>query len=106
MGLGLTISKMILQQMGGSIDVTSSFGHGSNFFFQLPIEEEPAAASGADGVEEGAGFNPRGREDEEEEKIEIFERAEETEPDENIPDEQLHQRNIHEETPVRIVSTF
>jgi signal transduction histidine kinase len=38
MGLGLTISKMIIQQMGGGIDVQSEFGKGSNFFFSIPME--------------------------------------------------------------------
>ena len=36
MGLGLTISKMIIQQLGGSIDVTSTYNEGSKFSFRLP----------------------------------------------------------------------
>lgn len=41
MGLGLTISKMIVQQMGGAIDVESVAGEGSNFFFTVPLLELP-----------------------------------------------------------------
>jgi signal transduction histidine kinase len=40
MGLGLTISKLIVQQMHGQIDVESSPGEGSNFFFSLPLDHE------------------------------------------------------------------
>ena len=37
MGLGLTISKMILQQFGGEIKVESKFLQGSVFIFKIPI---------------------------------------------------------------------
>jgi signal transduction histidine kinase len=40
MGLGLTISKLIVQQLHGQIDVESSPGEGSNFFFSLPLDHE------------------------------------------------------------------
>ena len=39
MGLGLTISKMIIQQLGGDIGVTSVEGKGSKFTFTLPLDE-------------------------------------------------------------------
>lgn len=39
MGLGLTISKMILQQLEGEIDVESIADHGSNFIFRVPLDE-------------------------------------------------------------------
>lgn len=37
MGLGLTISKMILQQLQGDIQVESEPGIGSKFSFKIPI---------------------------------------------------------------------
>ncbi len=36
MGLGLTISKMIIQQLGGDITVESEYGKGTKFTFELP----------------------------------------------------------------------
>eukprot|EP00347_Sterkiella_histriomuscorum_P022901 403336731 len=39
MGLGLTISKMILNQMNGKISVKSELNKGSEFKFEIPIHE-------------------------------------------------------------------
>ncbi|TNV82447.1 hypothetical protein FGO68_gene11116 [Halteria grandinella] len=39
MGLGLTISKMILQVMGGEISVNSQLGVCSTFTFSIPLDE-------------------------------------------------------------------
>ena len=39
MGLGLTISKMILQQLQGTIQVESKTGLGSTFTFKIPIDQ-------------------------------------------------------------------
>ena len=39
MGLGLTISKAILLQLGGEINVESEYQKGSNFKFKIPISE-------------------------------------------------------------------
>ncbi len=37
-GLGLTISKKLVEQMGGQINVESETGSGSKFSFTLPFE--------------------------------------------------------------------
>ena len=37
MGLGLTISKMILHELGGKIDVVSEVNKGSKFTFTIPL---------------------------------------------------------------------
>jgi two-component system sensor histidine kinase TorS len=38
-GLGLAISRRIIQAMGGRLDVDSDEGHGSRFWFSIPLEE-------------------------------------------------------------------
>lgn len=38
-GVGLTICKNIVEQMDGSLQVESDFGHGASFFFHLPLVE-------------------------------------------------------------------
>lgn len=41
-GLGLTISKTIIETLGGTIGVDSTYGQGATFWFTLPLgEEEP-----------------------------------------------------------------
>ena len=37
-GLGLVITKKLIEQMGGSISVNSELGRGSNFFFHIKLE--------------------------------------------------------------------
>ena len=39
-GLGLAISKEIVEQHGGKIWVESEWGKGSHFYFSLPLERK------------------------------------------------------------------
>ncbi|MGI8553600.1 MAG: ATP-binding response regulator [Dehalococcoidia bacterium] len=47
-GLGLSLSKSLVEAMGGSIGVTSVEGEGSCFWLELPLVESPLAAAGID----------------------------------------------------------
>ncbi|MCB4743467.1 MAG: response regulator [Sulfurovum sp.] len=38
-GLGLTISKQFVELMGGKLELESTEGHGTTFYFTLPLEE-------------------------------------------------------------------
>ncbi len=38
LGIGLFISKKIIERHGGTIGVNTEYGKGSEFFFQLPLE--------------------------------------------------------------------
>lgn len=46
-GLGLAISRKIVETMGGSIDVRSTLGEGSEFFAELPVVDARSSARAA-----------------------------------------------------------
>ncbi|MDX2474414.1 MAG: ATP-binding protein, partial [Candidatus Krumholzibacteria bacterium] len=43
-GLGLTISRQLVNMMGGNLGMTSVEGHGSTFWFSLPFDVEAVAS--------------------------------------------------------------
>jgi PAS domain S-box-containing protein len=47
LGLGLYITKQIVERHGGTISVDSREGQGTTFFFTLPVAPVPSAESGA-----------------------------------------------------------
>ena len=50
-GIGLVITKKIVEFMGGSVGVTSELGHGSSFWFELRKGQHPCEATQDSGAE-------------------------------------------------------
>src|ERR1700722_11067035 len=44
-GLGLTLSKSLIEAMGGTLDFETTVDEGSTFWFELPLSKEPIEAS-------------------------------------------------------------
>lgn len=47
-GLGLAITRELIERMGGRVDFESTFGQGSRFFFELPLQSSSVPPTPAD----------------------------------------------------------
>jgi signal transduction histidine kinase/ActR/RegA family two-component response regulator len=55
-GLGLAISRQLVQLMGGELKVESQPGHGSRFWFDVPLQVVDAPSAGAGGGHVATGY--------------------------------------------------
>jgi CheY-like chemotaxis protein len=51
-GLGLSLSRSIIMEHGGTIEVESELGHGASFIIELPITAEPEAVALEESIQE------------------------------------------------------
>ncbi|WP_347330587.1 PAS domain-containing protein [Marinimicrobium locisalis] len=54
-GVGLVITRRLIEMMGGQLDFTSVEGEGSRFWFELPVEESSAPERSTDLADDDAG---------------------------------------------------
>ena len=53
-GIGLTITKQLIESMGGHIGVESEIGRGSTFWIELPLSERKLIEDGIEGTQEAS----------------------------------------------------